>query len=61
MAKGNYDKAIDYLSKNEKSFGIILDKRRLVVKALYKKGDTKGCINEILGIIRDNYRNVEQF
>lgn len=35
VAKGEYQKAIDFVNKNEKSFGMILDKRRLIVKALY--------------------------
>lgn len=38
-----------------------LDKRKLVVKAFYKKNDMIGAINELLSIIRDNYRNIEQF
>lgn len=61
MAKGNYDKAIDYVNQHTKSFGLILDKRRLIVKALHKKQDYVGCINEILGIIRDNFNNVDQY
>lgn len=58
MAKGKYQRVLEYLEANEKSFGMILDKRRLVAKALYKSGDILGCINELLAIIRDNYRNV---
>jgi hypothetical protein len=61
LAKGDFQKALDYLNTNEKFFGMILDKRKLVVKALYKSGDIAGCINELLGIIRDNYRNVGAF
>jgi hypothetical protein len=38
---------------------MILDKRKLVFKAFYKKGDIVSSINELLGIIRDNYRNLE--
>jgi hypothetical protein len=40
---------------------MVLDKRRLLVKAFYKMGNLVGCINEILGIIRDNFRNVEGY
>jgi hypothetical protein len=36
IAKGDFQKAIDYLNLNEKSFGMILDKRKLVFKAFYK-------------------------
>jgi hypothetical protein len=47
------------LNANEASFGIILDKRKLVFKALLKKGDKIAAINELLDIIKNNYENVK--
>ena len=61
MAKGQYQKVIDYLNKNESAFGMILDKRKLVVKTHYQSGDIISCINELLAIIRDNNRNLENY
>jgi hypothetical protein len=40
---------------------MILDKRNLVYKALYLKGDKIGAINELISIIKHNYENIEQF
>ncbi len=50
---------IEFLNANEASFGIILDKRKLVFKALLKKGDKVAAINELIGIIKTNYENVK--
>lgn len=61
LSKGNYQLAIDYVNQNDKSFPIILDKHRLIIKALYKKGDTVGCINELLTVIKNNFNNVSQY
>jgi hypothetical protein len=47
------------LNANEASFGIILDKRKLVFKALLKKGDKISAINELIAIIKNNYENVK--
>ena len=38
---------------------MILDKKKLVFKALLKKGDILGAINEILAIIKFNYESVK--
>lgn len=38
---------------------MILDKRKLVFKALLKKGDKLAAINELLAIIKNNYENVK--
>lgn len=59
LAKGEYDKVIEFLTANEASFGIILDKRKLVFKALLKKGDKIAAINELIAIIKNNYENVK--
>lgn len=47
------------MNANEASFGIILDKRKLVFKALLKKGDNISAINELIAIIKNNYENVK--
>lgn len=47
------------MNANEASFGIILDKRKLVFKVLLKKGDKIGAINELIAIIKYNYENVK--
>jgi hypothetical protein len=47
------------LNANEASFGIILDKRKLIFKAVLKKGDKIAAINELLAIIKNNYENVK--
>ena len=59
-AKGLYDKSLEYLHQNEQQFGMILDKRRLVCKLLKKKGDTNGLITELLGIVKDNQKLIQQ-
>jgi hypothetical protein len=59
LSKGEYDKVIEFLNKHEASFGMILDKRRLVFKTLLKRGDKIGAINELIGIIKTNYENVQ--
>jgi hypothetical protein len=59
LAKGDFDKVIDFLNKNEASFGMILEKRKLVFRALVKKGDKVGAINELISIIKANYENVK--
>ena len=59
LAKGDYDKVIDFLNKNEASFGMILDKRKLVFKALVKKGDKLAALNELISIVKANYENVK--
>jgi len=59
LAKGEYDKVIEFLAAHEASFGIILDKRKLVFKALMKKGDKIAAINELIAIIKNNYENVK--
>lgn len=58
LAKGEYDKVIEFLNKNEASFGLIIEKKKLLFKTKLKKGDTLGAINELLGIIKFNYENV---
>ena len=47
------------MNANEASFGIILDKRKLVYKALLKKGDKISAVNELLSIIKNNYESVK--
>jgi hypothetical protein len=59
LAKGDYDKVLDFLNKNEASFGMILDKRKLVFKVLVKKGDNLSAINELVSIVKSNYENVK--
>jgi hypothetical protein len=59
LSKGDFDKVIDFLNKNEASFGMILEKRKLVFRALVKKGDKVGAINELISIIKANYENVK--
>ena len=38
---------------------MILDKKKLVFKALLRKGDTIGAINELLSILKHNYERVD--
>lgn len=59
LAKGEYDKVLEFLNKHEASFGIILDKKKLVFKVLLRRGDRLGAMNELLSIIRHNYLNVK--
>ena len=59
LSKGEYDKVIEFLNKHEASFGMILDKRRLIFKTLLKKGDKLGAINELISIIKTNYDKVQ--
>ena len=54
LSKGEYDKVIAFLNQHEASFGMALDKKKLVVKALLKKGDKLSAVNELLSIIRHN-------
>lgn len=61
MAKGNHQKAIDYVIQNEKSFSMKLDKHRLIIKALYKKGDLVACLNELLLTINNNFNNITEY
>lgn len=58
LSKGDYDKVIEFLHKNESSFGIVLDKKKLIFKTLLKKGDNQGAINELISMIKINFENV---
>lgn len=40
---------------------MIVEKRKLVYKLKYRKGDLVGAINELIAIIKDNYKNIEEF
>ena len=59
LAKGEYERVIEFLDKNEASFGMLIEKRKLMVKTLMKKGDKLGAVNELIGIIKTNYENVK--
>lgn len=59
LKKGEYDKVLEFLNKHEKSFGMLLDKRKLIYKSLYNKGDKLGAINELISILKDNYNNID--
>lgn len=59
LAKGEYERVIEFLDKNEASFGMLIEKRKLMVKTLIKKGDNLGAVNELIGIIKTNYENVK--
>lgn len=59
LKKGEYDKVLEFLDKHEASFGIVLEKRKMVVKVLYRRGDKLGAINELLSIIKHNYLQVD--
>ena len=59
LAKGEYDKVLAFLTQHEVSFGIILDKKKLVFKVLVRRGDRLGAMNELLSIIKHNYLNVK--
>ncbi len=61
LKKGEFDKVLEFLNKHEQSFGIILDKRKLVYQTLYRKGDKLGAINELIAILKNNYENIDQF
>jgi hypothetical protein len=39
VAKGEFDKVPEFLNKFESSFGLIIDKKKLVFKTLLKKND----------------------
>lgn len=58
LAKGEYDRVIEFLDKNEASFGMLIEKRKLKFKTLMRKGDKLGAVNELLTIIKSNYENV---
>lgn len=45
LAKGEYERVIEFLDKNEASFGMLIEKRKLMVKTLMKKGDKLGAAN----------------
>lgn len=49
---------IAFLNQHEASFGMIIDKKKLVFKTLLKKEDTLGAINELLSILKFNFENV---
>jgi hypothetical protein len=59
LAKGDFDKVIEFLNKNEAAFGIIVEKKKLVFKTLLKKGDKLGAMNELIDIIKINYESVK--
>eukprot|EP00347_Sterkiella_histriomuscorum_P023059 403336110 len=61
LAKKQFDKALEYLNQHEQSFGMILDKRRLVYQLKYKQGDIIGVIQELISIIKHNYQHVDEF
>jgi hypothetical protein len=58
LSKGEYDKVLDFLSQNEASFAMTLDKQKLIFKTLIRKGDKLGALNELLSIVRHNFENV---
>lgn len=58
LSKGEYDKVLDFLSQNEASFAMTLDKQKLIFKTLLRKGDKLGALNELLSIVRHNFENV---
>lgn len=58
MAKGEYDKVIEFLNKHEQVFGLLIEKRKLMFKTFMKKGDMVGAVNELIAIIKTNYENV---
>ena len=58
MAKGEYERVIEFLNKNEASFGLLIEKRKLLLKTFMKKGDKVAAVNELIGIIKTNYENV---
>jgi len=39
LAKGEFEKVIEFLNKHEHSFGLLIEKRKLMFKTLMKKGD----------------------
>jgi hypothetical protein len=38
---------------------MLLDKRKLVYKTLYNKGDKLAAINELISIIKNNNNNID--
>lgn len=58
VAKGQYDKALAYLEEHKGSFGMILDKHRMVTRILIKSGDVKGCIDHLIDVIKTNYQRL---
>jgi hypothetical protein len=59
LAKGEYDKVLAFLSQHEASFGLIIEKNKLVFRILLKRGDILGAINELLSIIKANFLSVK--
>lgn len=57
-AKGDFDKVLEFLNTFQSSFGLIIDKKKLVFRTLLKMGDKLGAMNELLDMIRANYENV---
>ena len=60
LFKGEYDKVLDFLAKHEASFGMIVDKKKLVFQTIYKKGDKVGAINALIDIVKSNYEQLEK-
>jgi hypothetical protein len=58
LAKGEYDRVIAFIGQNEASFGLLIDKKKLMFKVYMKKGDKLSAVNELLGMIKTNYENV---
>ena len=58
LKKGEYDKVLDFLNIHEASFGMKIEKNKLVYKTHLLKGDHLNAINELLSIVRQNYLNV---
>lgn len=58
LAKGEYDRVIEFLNKHEASFGLLIEKRKLMFKTYLKKGDKIAAVNELIGIIKTNFENV---
>lgn len=61
LAKGQYDKALEYITLHEKSFGMIMDQRKLVYLLKYQKQDKIATIQELIHIIKNNYLHKEEF
>ena len=52
LKKGEYDKVLGFLNLHEASFGMIIEKNKLVFKTHLLKGDRLSAINELLSIVR---------
>jgi hypothetical protein len=61
IAEKEFDVIVEFLEKYKSLFPIELDRQRIIIEILFKKGDLFPCINQIISTIHHNYLNIDQF